>query len=110
MVVVKSAREIGDKLERETRVYITSLLLPASPLAPIIRGHSAIENGLHWVMDMVFRDDECRMRTDQARANFCTIKPMAQNLIRGAPGKASMRQKRKAAGGDDDFFATFIAQ
>jgi len=61
-------------------------------------------------MDMVFRDDECRLRTDHAPANFCTIKHMAQNLVRRAPGKTSMRQKRKAAGWDDDCLASLIAQ
>ncbi len=110
VVVVESTREIADKVERETRFYITSLLLVASMLAPVVRGHWAIENSLHWVMDMVFRDDECRVRTDHAPANFCTIKHMAQNLVRRAPGKTSMRQKRKAAGWDDDFLASLIAQ
>ena len=60
-------------------------------------------------MDMVFRDDECRVRTDHAPANFCTIKHMAQNLIRLAPGKTSLRQKRMAAGWDDDVLAKLIA-
>ena len=110
VVIVESVRETGDKVERETRFYITSLSLPASMLAPIVRAHWTIENGLHWVMDMVFRDDECRVRTDHAPANFCTIKHMAQNLIRLAPGTASLRQKRKAAGWDDDFLASLIAQ
>jgi len=45
-----------------------------------------------------------------APANFCTIKHMAQNLARRAPGKTSMRQKRKAAGWDDDCLASLIAQ
>ena len=110
VVIVDSVRETGDKVERERRFYITSLLLVASMLAPVVRGHWAIENGLHWVMDMVFRDDECRVRTDHAPANFCTIKHMAQNLIRLAPGKTSLRQKRKAAGWDDDFLAKLIAR
>ena len=74
---------------------------------PIIRSHWAIENSLHWVMDMIFRDDECRVRTDHAPANFATIKHMAHNLIK-APGKASVRLKRKAAGWDDDFLAEMI--
>ena len=47
---------------------------------------------------MIFRNDECRLRTDHAPANFCTIKQMAQNLIRNTPGKVSVRLKRKAAG------------
>ena len=77
-------------------------------LAPIIRSHWAIEKSLHWVMDMVFRDDECRLRTDHAPANFCTIKHMAHNLVRLAPGKASLRLKRKTAGWDDDFLASLV--
>lgn len=110
VVVVETTREIAGKVERDTRFYITSLLLMASLLAPVARSHWAIENSLHWVMDMVFRDDECRLRTDHAPDNFCTIKHMAQNLVRQAPGKTSMRQKRKAAGWDDDFLASLIAQ
>src|SRR5487761_1240007 len=109
VVVVETTREIAGKVERDTRFYITSLLLMASLLAPVARSHWAIENSLHWVMDMVFRDDECRLRTDHAPDNFCTIKHMAQNLVRQAPGKTSMRQKRKAAGWDDDFLASLIA-
>jgi len=108
VVMVESEREIAGRTERETRYYITSLVLLACLLAPIVRGHWAIENSLHWVMDMVFRDDECRLRTDHAPANFYTIKHMAQNLIRLAPGKASLRLKRKNAGWNDDFLASLI--
>ena len=107
--MVDSTREIAGKLEHETRFYITSLVLLAHLLGPIIRSHWAIENSLHWVMDMIFRDDECRVRTDHAPANFATIKHMAHNLIRNAPGKNSLRLKRKAAGWDDDFLADLIA-
>ena len=110
VVVVESEREVGDKVERETRFYITSLVLLANLLAPIVRGHWAIENSLHWVMDMIFRDDECRLRTDHAPANFCTIKHMAQNLIRMAPGTTSLRLKRKTAGWDDDFLASLLTR
>ena len=62
IVMVESTREIGDKIERETRFYITSLAWLACQLGPVIRSHWAIENSLHWVMDMIFRDDECRIR------------------------------------------------
>lgn len=110
VVVVESTRESAGKVEQETRFYITSLLLAATLLGPIVRSHWAIENSLHWVMDMIFRDDECRLRTDHAPANFCTIKHMAQNLIRRAPGKASLRLKRKTAGWDDAFLASLIAR
>src|SRR5688500_839549 len=109
IVMVESRREIGDKVERETRFYITSLVLLANQLGPVIRSHWAVENSLHWVMDMIFRDDECRIRTDHAHANFTTIKHMAHNLIRKAPGKDSLRLKRKVAAWDDDFLASLIA-
>jgi predicted transposase YbfD/YdcC len=109
VVMVESTREIGDKIERETRFYITSLVWLAIQLGPVVRDHWAIENSLHWVMDMVFRDDECRVRTDHAPANFTTLKHMAHNLIRKAPGKDSLRLKRKVAAWDDDFLASLIA-
>jgi len=109
VVIVDSTREIGDKIERETRFYITSLILLANLLGPIVRSHWAVENSLHWVMDMIFRDDECRIRTDHAPANFTTLKHMAHNLIRKAPGKDSLRLKRKVAAWDDNFLASLIA-
>jgi predicted transposase YbfD/YdcC len=109
VVMVESTREIGDKIERETRFYITSLVWLAQQIGPVIRSHWAIENSLHWVMDMVFRDDECRVRTDHAPANFTTLKHMAHNLIRKAPGKDSLRLKRKVAAWDDDFLASLLA-
>jgi predicted transposase YbfD/YdcC len=115
VVMVESTREIPgsssgtDKVEHETRFYITSLVWLASQLGPVIRSHWAVENSLHWVMDMIFRDDECRVRTDHAPANFTTIKHIALNLIRKAPGKDSFRLKRKVAAWDDDFLASLIA-
>jgi len=109
VVVVESQREIDGRITQETRLYITSLVLLANMIGPMIRDHWAVENGLHWVMDMVFRDDECRMRTENAPANFTTIKHMAQNLFKKAPGKDSQRLKRKTAGWDDDFLASLVA-
>jgi len=109
IVIVDSQREIDGKIERETRFYITSLLLLAEQLGAIVRSHWAVENSLHWVMDMIFRDDECRVRTDHAPANFTTIKHMALNLLRKAPGKDSLRLRRKVAAWDDDFLASLIA-
>jgi predicted transposase YbfD/YdcC len=110
VVIVESAREIGDKIERETRFYVTSLILLANQIGPIVRSHWAVENSLHWVMDMVFRDDECRVRTDHAPANFTVIKHMATNLLRRASSKESLRARRKVAAWDDDFLASLIAR
>jgi predicted transposase YbfD/YdcC len=109
IMMVESTRELAARTEQETRYYITSLNAPAETIGPMIRDHWAIENSLHWVMDMVFRDDECRVRTDNAPANFVTIKHMANNLIRRAPGKDSQRLKRMTASWDDDFLASLVA-
>jgi predicted transposase YbfD/YdcC len=107
LVMVESIRETGDKTEPETRFYITSLVMTAAQVGPVIRSHWTVES-MHWVMDMVFRDDECRVRTEHAPANFTTIKHMAHNLIRKAPGKDSLRVRRKVAAWDDDFLASLI--
>jgi predicted transposase YbfD/YdcC len=109
VVVVESRREINAKITNETRFYITSLPISATAVGPMIRAHWAIENSLHWVMDMVFRDDECRVRTDNAPANFATCRHIAYNLTRNAPGKDSIRLRRKTAGWDDEYLASLIA-
>jgi predicted transposase YbfD/YdcC len=109
LVMVESRREVGGKTEQETRFYLTSLVMLAHLLGPVVRSHWSIENSLHWVMDLVFRDDECRVRTEHAPANFTAIKHMAQNLLRKAPGKSSLRSRRKAAGWDDNFLASLVA-
>lgn len=108
VVMVESTREIGDKIETETRFYITSLVWLACLLGPMVRDHWAIENSLHWVLDMVFRDDECRVRTDHAPANFTTIKHIALNLIQRVKGKQSIRASRKIAAWDDAYLASLI--
>jgi predicted transposase YbfD/YdcC len=108
VAMVESSREISGKIEQETRFYITSLVMLAVLLGPVVRSHWAIENSLHWVMDMVFRDDECRVRTNHAPTNFTTIKHMAHNLLRRASSKNSLRSRRKIAAWDDDFLASLV--
>ena len=108
VVMVESRREMNGKAEQETRFYLTSLVMAAALLGPVVRNHWAIENSLHWVMDMIFRDDECRVRTEHAPANFTTIKHMAHNLLRTAASKDSLRLRRKIAAWDDDFLASLV--
>ena len=109
LVIVESTREIGAKTERETRYYLTSSPWRADRLGPMVRDHWAVENGLHWVMDMTFRDDECRIRTDNAPENVVTLKHMAVNLARKAKGRDSVRLALKTAAWDDDYLAKLIA-
>jgi len=109
IVIVESTRETGPKIESETRFYITSLKDMADRIATAVRGHWAIENSLRWVMDMVFRDDDCRVRQGNAAANFATLRHMAHNLARRAPGKMSIRARRKAAAWDDEYLLSLAA-
>jgi predicted transposase YbfD/YdcC len=109
VVIVESTREIGPRTERETRYYLTSSAWRADRLGPMVRDHWAVENGLHWIMDMTFRDDECRVRTDHAPENFVALKHMAANLARKAQGRDSLRLRLKTAAWDDDYLAHLIA-
>ena len=110
VVIIESRREIGPKIETETRFYITSLINNADLLAAIVRQYWAIENSLHWVMDMAFRDNECRISTGHAPANFTTVKHVAHNLMRRSPARDSMRPKRKVAAWNDDFIVSLISK
>jgi predicted transposase YbfD/YdcC len=109
VIVIESTREIGARVERETRLYLTSSSLKATDLGPMVRDHWSIENSLHWVMDMTFRDDESRVRTAQAPENYVTLKHMAANLARKAPGRDSLRLRLKTAAWDDDYLTSLIA-
>ena len=108
IVMVESIREIiGGKTEPETRFYISSLAADAVRQGDAVRGHWAVESH-HWVMDMVFRDDECRIRRDNAPANFATIKHIASNLMRAKADKHSMRAKRRLAAWDDAYLESLV--
>ena len=108
VVMVESERESDAKVERETRFYITSSTDKADKLGDVVRRHWAVES-MHWLMDGLFRDDECRVRTEYAPANFITIKHMAHNLLRRHPAKLSMTTKRLTAAWDEDFLVSLIS-
>jgi predicted transposase YbfD/YdcC len=109
VVMVESERETAGEVETETRFYITSLALLANALGPMIRSHSMVENGLHWVLDMIFRDDECRVRTDNAPFNLAIVKHIALNALRTRKSKDSLRMRRKVAAWDESALAAYIA-
>ena len=105
---VTANREVNGTVSEHTRYFISSL--PADPclFAKAVRSHWSIENSLHWVMDVVFRDDECRIRKKNGPTNFVTLKHMTQNMLKSLPGKMSMRVRRKRAGWDDDFLTAVL--
>ena len=98
------------KVTAEIRHYLSSAKRPPEALAAAIQSHWRIENGLHWVLDVTFREDASRVRERNAARNLALLRKIALNLARAdATLKASLRGKRKYAGWDDMFMATLIA-
>lgn len=103
VVQVNREREAAGRKTTSTHYYLTSRRGPAKELAGLIRGHWSIENGLHWVLDVVFREDDSRKRAGHAGANLAMIRKVAVSLLRRAPGKASGVTKRLKAGWNDEY-------
>src|SRR3954454_21250274 len=98
------------KVTAEIRHYLSSAELPPAALAAAIRNHWRIENGLHWILDVTFREDASRVRERTAARNLALLRKIVLNLARADTTlKASLKGKRKYAGWDDTFMATLIA-
>jgi predicted transposase YbfD/YdcC len=98
------------KVTAQIRYYLSSSKLPPDQLAVAIRSHWAIENGLHWVLDVGFNEDASRVRERNAARNLALLRKIALNLARADTTlKASLKGKRKSAAWDNDFMATLIA-
>lgn len=102
VVQVNRERTAGGKTTRSTHYYITSHRGTAAELAGLIRGHWGIES-MHWVLDVVYREDDSRVRAGHAGANLAMIRKVAVSLTRRAPGKGSGVTKRLKAGWDNEF-------
>lgn len=105
---VRSIREVNGRISDETRYFISSRKLEAEEFANAVRSHWGIENRLHWVMDVVFRDDDSRVRMRNAAANFVTLKHITLNMLKLVSGKQSMRVRRKRASWDEDYLLTVL--
>ena len=92
----------------EVQHYISSLRPSARRLAGAIRGHWGIENGLHWVLDVVFREDARRLYDRTAAENVGLLNRLATSLLRGDPAKGSLKVKRKRAGWNTDYLAQLL--
>jgi predicted transposase YbfD/YdcC len=82
----------------EVRYFLSSLRPSARRIGTAIRGHWSIENGLHWVLDVVFREDARRVYDRTAAENVAFLNRLALSLLRGDTGKSSLKVKRKRAG------------
>jgi len=102
-LVCRERQVKGARSASTARYYITSLRCGAKKLAGYIRGHWGIENGLHWCLDVSFREDESRTRAGHAAANLGMLRRVALSLLRRAGAKGSIRTRRMKAGWDDDY-------
>ena len=104
IAMVQSQRRVNGKIEHETRYYISSLTSDARRLAQAVRSHWQVENSLHWVLDLAFLEDTCRIRKDHAPQNLAVVRHIALNLLtQETTAKLGIKNKRLRAGWDEDY-------
>lgn len=109
LVKVQSERYLDGKHSLETRYYISSLKTTAADILRITRTHWAIENSLHWVLDIAFREDECRLRKDNGAQNFAVLRHIALSLLKqDTTLKVGIKNKRLRAGWDLDYLLSVL--
>lgn len=107
--MVQSQRHIGDNITRETRYYISSLPNDAKRFASAVRDHWTIENQLHWVLDIAFREDDCRVRDRNAASNLSILRRFALSLCKQEKtAKVGIKIKRKRAGWNNAYLLTLL--
>jgi predicted transposase YbfD/YdcC len=112
VLAVETIRGVNGKgkVTAEIRHYLSSAKFPPEVLAAAIRNHWRVESGLHWVLDVGFREDASRVRERNAARNLALLRRIALNLARAdSTLKASLKGKRKYAGWDNAFMAALIA-
>lgn len=111
VVMLQSERRINGRVSRETRYYISSLANHAAQIAAAIRTHWTVENNLHWVLDVSFDEDACRVCKGHAPENLSILRHIALNLLgQDKATKAGVAAKRKKAGWDDAYLLKILAQ
>jgi predicted transposase YbfD/YdcC len=108
IAMVESRIERGDKIETERRSYISSRILPAASFADAVRSHWAIENNLHWTLDMTFHEDQSRLRVGHGAKNMAIVRHFALNLVRQADDKRSIKRRRKRASWDPQYLLQIL--
>lgn len=98
----------GDKQTDEVRYYINSLPLNVKLFAKSVRGHWAIENSLHWCLDVTFREDESRVRERTLTNNMAWLKRFAISLLKQVPDKLSVAMRRRYCGWNETYMAQVL--
>jgi predicted transposase YbfD/YdcC len=112
VIMVEAHREIiGGKKTVERRYFISSLRANAEEALRAVRGHWAIENELHWCLDIGFREDDCRTREATAVENLATIRHLGLNLLKQEKSsKRGIKGKRKKAGWDENYLMKILSE
>ena len=111
LAMIEAERTVEGKTSTETRYYISSRKrLPAKEALRASRAHWGIENELHWVLDVAFREDDCRVRVGHAAENFVVLRHIALNLLKSVQGsKVGIKNRRLRAGWDHEFLLRVLA-
>jgi predicted transposase YbfD/YdcC len=110
IIRVRSRTGLKDKSRFDTRYYISSANLTAQRAAQAVRGHWLIENALHWTLDVVFHDDQSRLRKGHGANNMAIVRHFAINLVRAVSDNRSIKLRRKRAGWSTDYLASILGQ
>jgi predicted transposase YbfD/YdcC len=113
LVVVESIRQVGGHTSRERHYYISSLgrRVRAKRMAESIRGHWAVENNLHWQLDISFNEDRRRIRKGHGAENFRRLCRIGLNLLKNEKTlEIGIAGKRKCCGWDDQYLLNVISQ
>jgi predicted transposase YbfD/YdcC len=110
LIAVHASRRVGGKPQQETRYFISSLDGNAQTCALAVRQHWGIENQLHWVLDVAFREDDSRIRIGHAAENMAVLRHIALNLLNAESSlRRGIKGKRLKAGWDDAYLAKVLA-
>lgn len=107
--VFSERQELGKEKTEEARYYIGSRAANAKTYTNSIRSHWGIENGLHWVLDVCFDEDQSRMRTDHSPENMALLRRLALCLLKKNGRKGSIRGKRLQSGWNDEFLLEVLS-
>lgn len=110
LACVEASRTEAGRTGISTRYYLSSARLTPEAFARAVRAHWAIENGLHWVLDVTFDEDRARNRRDNGPENLAILRRLTLNLLNKARPKMSAARKRKRSGWSDAFARTIIGQ